>query len=205
VPPRKSTEAAAEKAALFATSTGQTMIETGHYSTMAPGAYRVTAGDAYYADYMRLHRLMGYNFRIDQAVFADAVDATQSLAVRLDARNVGVARLYRPWSAQFALLDAQGRPVVQSDAPVDLTAVGPGGTFSLAATLNRTGLAAGSYRLAVRLLQPGAGAAKPKPWGLDARNAYIVFANELPVLDGQWSADNALVGGWSVLGTVELR
>jgi hypothetical protein len=204
-PPRSSSQAATEKAALFTTSTGQTMIETAHYSTMQPGAYRVTAGDAYYADYMRLHRLMGYNFSIDQAVFPDAVDAAQSLAVRLDARNVGVARLYRPWNAQFALLDAQGRPVTQSDAQVDLTAVGPGGTFSLATTLNRAGLAAGSYRLAVRLIQPGAAAAKSQPWGLDARNAYILFANDLPVLDGQWSADHALVGGWSVLGPVTLR
>lgn len=204
-PPRSSSQAATEKAALFSASTGQTMIETARYSTMSPGAYRVTARDAYYAGYMRLHRLMGYNFRIDQAVFPDAVDATQSLAVRLDARNAGVARLYHPWSAQFALLDAQGRPVVQSDAPLDLTAVGPSGRFSLAAVLDRSGLAAGSYRLAVRLIQPGAGSAKPKPWGLDARNAYILFANELSTLDAQWNADNMLVGGWSVLGAVVLR
>jgi hypothetical protein len=204
-PPRSSSEAATEKPALFRTSTGQTMIETARYSTMSPGAYRVTAGDPYHPDYMRLHRLMGYNFRIDQAVFRDAVDTTQDLAVRLEARNVGVARLYHPWSAQFALLDGQGLPVAQSDAPVDLAAVGPGGTFSLAATLQRIGLAAGSYRLAVRLIQPGAGAAKPKPWGLDARNAYILFANDLQVIDGAWSSDHALIGGWSVLGTVALR
>jgi hypothetical protein len=204
-PPRSSSEAASEKAALFSTAVGQTMIETAHYSTMQPGAYRVTSGDAYFADYMRLHRLMGYNFRIDQAVFAQTLGAAQSLSVRLDARNVGVARLYRPWNAQFALLDAQGRPAVQADAPVDLTTVGPGAAFNLAARLSRSGLAAGSYRLAVRLIQPGAAAAKGQPWGLDARNAYVLFANDLPVVDGQWDASNALVGGWSVLGQVTLQ
>jgi hypothetical protein len=57
----------------------------------------------------------------------------------------------------------------------------------------------------VRLIQPGAGSAKPKPWGLDARNAYILFANDLQVIDGAWSSDHALIGGWSVLGTVALR
>lgn len=204
-PPRESGEAAAEKAALFTTATGQSMIETARYSTMSPGAYRVTAGDTHYSGYMRLHRLMGYNFRIDQAVFPDSLGPTQSLAVRLDARNMGVARLYHAWAAEFALLDAQGRPVAQADAPVDLTAVGPGGAFSLAATLGRSSLAAGAYRLAVRLIQPGAGGANPAPWGLDARNAYILFANDLPVIDGQWGADNALIGGWSVLGTVAMR
>jgi Domain of unknown function (DUF4832)/Beta-galactosidase len=205
VPPRDGADPAAERQALFTTPTGQNMIETGHYSTMAPGAYRVTPGDANYDAYMRLHRRMGYNFRIDQAVFPDKLEATQNLSMQLDGRNVGVARLYYAWNAQFALLDAQGRPVAQSDAPVDLTKVGPNDTFSMKATLSRAGLAAGSYRLAVRLIQPGAGAAKDKPWLLDARNASIQFANNVPVIGAQWAPDNSLAGGWSVLGVVEVR
>ena len=206
VPPRSSSEAASEKRALF-TGVGQNMIQTGHYTTMKPGSYRVTEADPNYADYLRLHRLMGYNFRIDQAVFADTLSAAQStLPVRLDARNIGVARLYRPWAAEFALLDAQGRVLARTNATasVNLGEVVPDGTFTLSAPLNRAGVAAGSYRLAVRLIQPGAGVAKPKSWGLDARNAYIQFANDLSVIDGQWAADHSLVGGWSVLGSVQL-
>jgi hypothetical protein len=208
VPPRSSSEATTEKAALFKTATGQTMIETARYSTMQPGAYRVTAGDAYFADYMRLHRLMGYNFRIDQAVFANAVSATDTgLAVQVDVRNVGVAPLYRPWNAEFALLDEQGRVVslATADASFNMAKVGPGSAISLSTKLSRSRLAAGSYQLALRLIQPGAESAKVAPWGLDPRNAYILFANDLPVVDGQWGADNALLGGWSVLGLVTLR
>jgi hypothetical protein len=207
VPPRSSSEATVEKRALYTMGVGQSMIQTGRYSTMKPGSFRVNAGDPYYADYMRLHRMMGYNFRIDQAVFSDVVGAAQTtVAVRLDGRNIGVARLYRPWTAEFALLDAQGRVIARTiaKASVDLGAVMPGGTFSLAASLSRSGVAAGSYRLGVRLIQPGAGNPKPKSWGLDARNAYILFANDVTVIDGQWAADHALAGGWSVLGGVRL-
>ncbi len=213
VPPRKKDTAAelaalvAEKTALFA-STGQAMIETGHYTTMAPGDYRQTAADANYADYMRLHRLMGYNFRISQAVFADAVAAsTANFTVRLDVTNVGVAPLYFPWNAEFALLDSQNRVVstANGSASADIAKVMPNDTFGLSATLGKTALTAGQYQLVVRLIQPDAQLPKTKPWGLDARNVYIVFANDMSVIAGHWDANNALLGGWSVLGTVDLR
>ena len=208
VPPRTAIEAANEKRALYETNAGRLMIETGHYSTMKPGAYRVSAGDRHYAQYMNLHRLMGYNFRIDQAVYTDALPTPQSrMTLRLDGRNVGLARLYRPWVAEFALLDAQGRAVSQTQAAssVELGKVAPGGTFSLTASLDRWWLAAGSYQVAVRLIQPDAGATKTKPWGLEARRAYILFSNNVPVINGEWSSNHALIGGWSVLCTVQLR
>jgi hypothetical protein len=207
-PPRESAEAINEKRALFETDTGRRMIETGHYSTMKPGAYRIAAGDRHYAQYMNLHRLMGYNFRIDRAVFVDALSAGQTtMTVRLDARNVGVAPLHRPWTAEFALLDAQDRAVSQTAvaASVPFYKVAAGGAFSMTASLRRSELPTGSYRVAVRLIQPGAGTGKAKAWGLDARRAYILFANSLPIITGQWSTNHALVGGWSVLGSVQLR
>jgi hypothetical protein len=56
--------------------------------------------------------------------------------------------------------------------------------------------------LAVRLVQPGADEAKARPWKLEARNTDILFANDLPVIHGTRSAQNRLVGGWSVLGPI---
>lgn len=67
------------------------------------------------------------------------------------------------------------------------------------------GVARGEYRLAIRISQPGADEAKSQPWKLDARNTYIVFANNVPVVDGRWGSQNRLVGGWSILGTVAVR
>jgi hypothetical protein len=209
VPPRSSSQATSERAALYTTSAGKAMIETGHYSTMNVGStYRALPGETYYTDYMRLHRMMGYNFRIDQALFAENVStATSGVTVQLDGRNVGVAPLYHPWDVEFALLNSQGQVVSRAapDTQIDLSAVNPGDAFSMTAFVSMSGVPVGSYQLAVRLIQPDAGVAKTSPWKLDARNAYIVFANNLPVIDGQWDSGNRLVGGWSVLGPVTLR
>ena len=58
--------------------------------------------------------------------------------------------------------------------------------------------------MAVRIVQPGADQVKSERWKLDARNTYILLANDLPVIDGAWNGRNQLVGGWQVLGTTSI-
>jgi hypothetical protein len=152
-----------------------------------------------------LHRMMGYNFQIESANFPDSLSSNATMPVALTAKNIGVAPLYFDWQVQFALLDSKDQPVILSSPSFRLTTVKPGDTFTLSTNLLPRNASPGNYRLAVRIIQPDADAAKPAPWKLDARNTYILFANDLPTLDGNWTTDNALKGGWSILGAVSLR
>jgi hypothetical protein len=204
-PPRDNAVIPAETQALLATSKGDSMIATGHYSTMAPGAYRATAGSTYYDGYMKLHRMMGYNYQIESVNFADTLSRSATMSIQLMAKNIGVAPIYYDWQVQFALLNSQDDPVMLAPISFRLATVKPGESFTLATNLFPANVSPGNYRLAVRMIQPGADVAKTGPWKLDARNAYILFANDLPTLAGSWRTDNALKGEWSVLGGISLR
>lgn len=205
VPPMNAATATAGKQAMYTTSKGPSMIAAGHYSTMQPGTYQVSPGDPYYGNYLKLHKMMGYNYQIASVNFADSLTTKDAMPVQLMAKNIGVAPLYYDWQVQFALLDSQDKPVVQSPANFQLKSVKPGESFTLSSNLDPVSLSPGNYRLAVRLIEPGADTAKPAVWKLDARNTYILFSNDLSVVDGSWGADNGLKGGWSVLGTIVLR
>ena len=65
--------------------------------------------------------------------------------------------------------------------------------------------AKGNYKLGVRIVQPMAEKPKNLSWGLDARNTYILFSNELQVTAGSWKSDNFLKGGWSILGNIKVN
>ncbi|MDY7575791.1 DUF4832 domain-containing protein [Actimicrobium sp. CCI2.3] len=203
-PPRSATERAADMIAMHTTPKGPSMIATGHYSTMA-GGYKEPMGDPYYESSMRLNKMMGYNFQIASANFADTVSTTDTMSIQLMASNIGVAPTYHAWQVQFALLNGKDEPVVQAPADFRLATVLPGTSFSLSANLLPGSVTPGNYRLAVRVIQTDADLAKASPWKLDARNTYILFANDLPIVDGSWRADNALQGGWSVLGSISLH
>ncbi len=203
-PPRSDAERTKEMQAMYTTSKGSSMITTGHYSTMS-GGYRADPASPYYASSMKLHRMMGYNYQIESANFSDSLSKTGPLSVQLVARNIGIAPIYYDWKVQFALLNDMGETVALSPVDFRLTTVKPGDSFNLSANLLTSNLSSGAYRLAVRVIQPGADAVKPVRWKLDARNTYILFANDLPVLDGSWRGDNALQGGWSVLGPIALK
>lgn len=205
VPPRNNAAIAAETQALLATPKGESMIATGHYSTMAPGSYRMSAGSPYYGGYMKLHRMMGYNYQIESVNFADTSPSGNPVSVQLMLKNIGVAPTYYEWQVQFALLDSQDEPIAMGPANFRLATVKPGESFTLSSSLFPGNITPGSYRLAVRVIQPGADAAKPGPWKLDARNTYLLFANDLPTVAGSWGTNNALKGGWSILGPVSLR
>jgi len=40
---------------------------------------------------------------------------------------------------------------------------------------------------------------------LDSRNTYILFSNEVEVISGYWDSQNALKGGWSILGEFDIE
>ncbi|MGB5757227.1 MAG: DUF4832 domain-containing protein [Acidimicrobiales bacterium] len=186
---------------LYATSQGREMIETGHYSTMKPGSVAAQYSDRH----MELHKRFGYNFQIEEARFAGARPSSGRVGVELKVRNIGVAPFYYDWQVQFALLGDDGQPVAVSEAEAyDLRGPMPGDAFVLSGSVPSSGVGDGRYRVAVRILQPGADQVKSERWKLDARNTYILFANDLPVIDGAWNARNQLVGGWQVLGTTSL-
>jgi Domain of unknown function (DUF4832)/Beta-galactosidase len=195
----------ADGAALYNSAKGLNLITAGHYSTMAPGAHRRNPGELNYKDYMRMHRRMGYVFQLSDGAFPTTVARGTALPVELNGKNVGVAPFYYDWEVEIALLNQSNVPVVMAKAPTKLSSIQPDAAFQFAATLMPgTTLAEGSYRLAVRLIQPGASANKPERWKLDASNAAVQFANRLEWVQPTWNDQNALVGGWSILRSVSV-
>jgi hypothetical protein len=187
---------------LYDDDEGLSMIETAHYSTMGPGGYHREKGDDDYEAYMSLHRRMGYNFQISEALFPVEAAASSSLSVVVTGANIGVAPFYYDWDVEFALLDDSDAPAASAKSSVALSTILDGAPFEFDAALPLDEVAPGSYRVAIRLVQPGAADAKDAPWGLDASNVTVLFANELTVIPGAWDGQNAFVGGWSVLGDV---
>ena len=183
---------------------GETMIRTGHYSTMA-GGFRQAEGKQYSDGSKKLHRLMGYNFQIESATFADTLSTADTMPIQLMATNIGVAPTYNAWDIQFALLNGKDEPMVQAPADFRLATVLPQGSFTLSTNLSPSSVPPGNYRLGVRVIQQGAALAKAASWNLDPRNTYMLWANNLLTVDGSWDTKNALQGGWSILGTISLR
>ncbi len=193
VPPGLSSS---DYSALYQTSQGREMIERAGYSTMKPGE----VSNANLDEHLELHKRFGYNFQIDQARFG--ASASNSTAVELAVANVGIAPFYYDWDVQFALLDAAGNAVAIADSgSVDLTTIRPGGSATVASHLALDGVASGDYSVAVRIIQPGSDNAQANAWGLDVRNTYVLFANDMDVVDGSWGSGGELVGGWSILGS----
>lgn len=203
-PPRSDAQRASELQVMHTTPTGQNMIAKGHYSTMN-GGYRVDPTHPYAASSMALHRMMGYNYQIDNANFADTLAKNETLSVQVTVQNIGIAPLYHDWSVQLALLNSNNEVVALAPANIALSTLTPGSSSVLSANLPTQLLAPNDYQLALRVLQPGADAPKMQPWKLDARNAYILFANDLSTTQGTWGLDHALQGGWSLLGPVRLQ
>ncbi len=206
VPPRSDSEAMTERQALFNTAKGLNMIETGHYSSMQPGNYRRVSGQDYYDNYMKFHKRMGYNFQINDAQFFDTLSRTSELSVTVLGSNTGIAPFYYDWDIEFALLDQSGTPVTLKKSQQKITGIQPLAAYQFSASLPLTSVPANTYRLGIRLVQPGAASAKSDKWSLDARNTYILFANDMTVVDGKWNEQTkALEGGWSILGNVKVQ
>ncbi|WP_440106312.1 DUF4832 domain-containing protein [Acidovorax sp. BL-A-41-H1] len=203
-PPRDATQQAQESVLMYTTDTGRKMLDDGHYSTMAPG-YRKTSGQQYYAEYMAMHKRMGYNFQIKSATFARSLSTSQRLNVSLAVENIGVAPMYYPWQVQFALLRNDDSVVTIFKSAFDPRTLREGSAADLTAGLDVNSFSRGQYRLGVRIIQPRSDMPEAAGWLLNARNAYVVFSNDLPVISGRWDSSVGLNGGWAVLGDLEIR
>jgi len=184
---------------------GMKIIETGHYSTMqAENACEKKPSNC--EGFMRMHRKMGYNYQIVKAVFADELSINDAFNVSININNIGVAPMYYDWDIQLALLKDNEVVTYLDTDDYDLRAAAPDQLFTINSNKEKlTDINLGNYELAVRIIQPNADDAKDFIWGLDARNTYILFSNELPVIEGVWNTnDNSLTGGWSVLGTISI-
>lgn len=184
---------------LYQTSQGREMIEGAGYSTMKPGE----VSGANLDEHLELHRRFGYNFQIDQARFATS--SSDATPVELTFSNVGIAPFYYDWDVQFALLDGAGNALSIADpASIDITTILPGDSVTIGSNVSLDGVASGEYSVAVRIIQPEADDAQANSWGLDVRNTYVLFANDIDVVEGSWGSDGELVGGWSILGSTNV-
>lgn len=193
---------------------GLQSIKNAHYSTMKPGGfYREPFDPTKHSEqqrlereeYVKAHKLMGYNFQIEQALFPTSVlKGASALPVAIDINNIGLAPFYYDWDIELALLDPSTDVPVQSvKSPQKLTGLVPNQKSTISVNVP-IGSTKGTYRVAIRIAQPGASTAKVSAWKLDARNTYIQFANQMTVIDASWNASNALQGGWSILGNVTI-
>ena len=192
---------------MFATPRGINMIETGHYATMSPddAPCDVDLNGANCEGFMNMHRRMGYNFQIDKAIFPELLTTTDNFSVQLIGENIGVAPMYYDWEVQFALINENEEPISIFKTDDDLTMIKDNDSFDFSISSAIDDIEEGTYRLGVRIIQPDADQAKSSSWKLDARNTYILFANELSVISGSWDTEYALIGGWSILGDVVIE
>ena len=196
---------------LYETPTGMEMITKGHYSTMQLGdAVRPSCDNGQETSrcqaFMELHRKMGYNYQITNALFAETLTQSDNLSVDLAITNIGVAPMYYDWDVQFALLNESNEPVALFETPYDVRSILPdGSSYAIPLSTSLEDIPVANYKLATRIIQPGSDTSKTNAWELEARNTYILLSNELSVVEGSWDSNNSLVGGWSILGNIVVQ
>jgi hypothetical protein len=121
---------------------------------------------------------LGYQLRVTQAQTPLlAIGRSMTIGVRI--QNLGVAPFYYDWPVQIAAVDSRGHIARIWTTAWHLTALTPGGTHELTASLSQQGLRPGAYTLVMR-------AANPLPHGVALR-----FAN---------AAQDTTLIGWLTLG-----
>ena len=190
---------------MYSSPRGLSMIETGHYSTMQarnPPCDKLPAGNNC-EGFMLMHRKMGYNYQIEKAIFPDSLSKENKLTIQLEVNNIGVAHIYQDWNIQFAIIDEYNSPIEIYEVEYDLTKALSMKSFDLKKSIDK--IPQGNYKVGIRIIQPMADKPKSESWGLDARNTYILFSNEMELIHGSWNSDNLLVGGWSILGKINVK
>ncbi len=192
----------------FQTNAGLTFLATARYSTMCPPeprqvAEKLPGWTPQDERFLKMHRQMGYNFRVTEVRHFFASDSTRR-NIEVDLKNVGIAPFYKDWDVQLAILDQTGAVIEIVDIDADLRPIMPGQSITLRATTKPLDLSK-RYNIGLRILQRGASAAKDERWKLNARNVYVTLASKVEVIDGAWDEKNALHGGWNNLGEMQLR
>lgn len=195
---------------MFETDEGMSLIEDAGYSLLKPpSAEDITEqlpGWTPDGQFMDLHRRFGYQFQIREARHRVSPGRAPGTRIEIDLANVGIAPFYRDWNVELALLDATtGAVVDRIDADIDLRTLGRGQTTTIAVDSDVTLDARRTHHIGLRIVQPGATAAKTGPWALRARNVYVVVANDVDVVPGVWGPDHELTGGWNIVGDIHPR
>lgn len=192
----------------WASSAGLEFLRTGHYSYVLPPDVTLIASfipgwTINDARFQQMHRELGYNFQLFDVKHAFS-DNGSKINIEFDVKNIGIAPFYEDWDIQLALLD-NGDNVVEL-IPVDSADVRqwmPGETAKVVVSADVELNSNDSYRLGLRILQPGADQEKQQVWGLDARNTYVVVSNDVDVIGGAWGSMNELTGGWNILDQLD--
>ena len=189
---------------LYNSDIGESIIKKGHYSTMKV-ANVCEIESQFCESFMKLHRLMGYNFQIEKSKFPEIIMSNEELSIELEINNIGVAPIYYDWDVEFSILSNKNEVLKIFETDYIISTILPGDSFTLEIKNSNTNLELGTYKLGIRIVQPGAKQDKVNFWKLNPRNTYILFSNEIDVVDGYWDSSNALKGGWSILGDLLVK
>ncbi len=127
-----------------------------HASSLGWIAEYTPDGAAISANAARVQKALGYRYVIDEATFGAAIATGGHLDVALTVANVGSAPFYYRWPVEVSLLDAAHAVAWRATVDTaDVTQWQPGGTYELTATFTPS-VAAGTYTLAVAILDPAA-------------------------------------------------
>lgn len=192
----------------FNTEEGQFFLWQGGYSTMMPpeDKHILERLPNWTRDgqFMKMHRLMGYNFQVKEVRHLSSGDNSALTHVEVDLTNTGIAPFYKRWNLQLAIIQRSSGEIADLiEIDDDIRVLQPSESMTIAATSDVVLDPAETYDFALRILQPGADADKSSPWELAPRYTYVVLANELDVIPGFWNANHALQGGWNLLGEVK--
>jgi len=127
-----------------------------HVSWLGPNGPVYYTG-AMQANINRLLNTMGYRFAVRTETHAATVTAGTVLGAELTLANLGVAPFYYPWKAEVSLVNSTGAVAASTLLAVDIRSWLPGDTSVSASIPVPASLAAGSYRLAIAILDPDTG------------------------------------------------
>ena len=155
--------------------------------------------------FMKLHRLMGYNYQIEKCRFQERILIDELLSIELEITNIGVAPMYYDWDIEFGILSNEKKLLKVFETDYKTSTILPGDNIIFKVKKSLANLLKGKYNIGVRIVQPNSQNEKSDVWKLDSRNTYILFSNEVEVISGYWDSQNALKGGWSILGEFDIE
>jgi hypothetical protein len=102
-------------------------------------------------------KTMGYRFVLESASHEPTAKAGNSISVAMQWKNRGIAPIYYAYPLELSLLDSNGEVAASTRANADLRTWLPGKTSLTSQLAIPTTLKAGTYRLAVAILDPDTG------------------------------------------------